>query len=172
MKEVFSKESSSKPQCQRKNVVKVDILRYPNKRSFILSLDTCNQKVGSLTLLPPPLTHPVHTYTHCLFEFLRNSFYFSGSSLWVTVQNLPLKVWKKRGIVWFMLEMNSIKSLLLWVLIRQKMGFQMLLLRADLERRTSKGWVAVSLEFYHFPQDSRTHHHRCFPYEGHLFWND
>ena len=59
----FSRKNRPSHNGNEKCVNKVDILRYPNKRSFILSLDTCNQKVGSLTLLPPPLTHPVHTYT-------------------------------------------------------------------------------------------------------------
>ena len=172
MKEVFLKEST-KPQRKRKiHTLRQTfyVIQTREALSFLWTLAIKRWAARSLLLSHIPYIH-THTLQYCLFEFLRNSFYFSGSSLWVTVQNLPLKVWKKRGIVWFMLEMNSIKILLLRDLIGQKMGFQMLtlqslLLRADLERQTSKGCAAFSLEFYNFP---RTHHNQWFSYWGHCF---
>ena len=84
---------------KEKYVVKVDILRYPNKRSFILSLDTCNQKVGSLTLLPPPLTHPVHTYTHTAFlNFCATHFTSQGQVYELQCKIFPWKYEKSGGL--------------------------------------------------------------------------
>ena len=173
MKRVFLKETTRyvfNRNGKEKYVVRVDILPYPNKRSLILSLDTCNQKVGSLTLSPPPLTHPVHIHTLPFWIFAQLILLLRVKFMSYSAES-SLESMKKAGdcVIHAWDEFNQKPASL--SLDTAKNGFSDAAAKSWSWKANerSKGWAAVSLEIYHLPQRFEDTPSSMFSNEGHCF---